>query len=113
MDKDDPADVARAGFDAMMRGDERVVPGSCQTKLTQVICAVAARWREGSPSGDRHQARLGIRLSAVARRHRHEHGAQHPRDVAALSVGRLLRPRDSTGHGKSFQRLDRGECKIR
>jgi short-subunit dehydrogenase len=31
--KDDPADVARDGFDAMMRGDERVVSHSLSTKL--------------------------------------------------------------------------------
>jgi short-subunit dehydrogenase len=32
-DKDDPADVARAGFDAMMGGDERAVAASLSTKL--------------------------------------------------------------------------------
>jgi short-subunit dehydrogenase len=32
-DKDDPADVARDGFDALMAGDERVVAGSLSTKL--------------------------------------------------------------------------------
>src|SRR5215217_9559700 len=31
--KDDPADVARDGFAALMAGDERVVPGSLSTKL--------------------------------------------------------------------------------
>ncbi len=31
--KDDPADVARQGFEALMAGDERVVPGSLQTKV--------------------------------------------------------------------------------
>src|SRR5215212_5782180 len=31
--KDDPADVARDGFAALMAGDERVVPGSPSTKL--------------------------------------------------------------------------------
>jgi short-subunit dehydrogenase len=31
-DKDDPADVARDGFQAMMRGDERVVSASASTK---------------------------------------------------------------------------------
>jgi uncharacterized protein len=32
-DKDDPADVARDGFDALMAGDERVVSASASTKL--------------------------------------------------------------------------------
>ena len=32
-DKDDPADVARDGFEAMMAGDERVVSASAKTKL--------------------------------------------------------------------------------
>jgi uncharacterized protein len=32
-DKDDPADVARAGFEALMAGDERVVAASLTTKL--------------------------------------------------------------------------------
>jgi uncharacterized protein len=32
-DKDDPADVARDGFEAMMNGDERVVSASLKTKL--------------------------------------------------------------------------------
>ena len=31
--KDDPADVARAGFEALMAGKERVVSHSLQTKL--------------------------------------------------------------------------------
>ncbi len=32
-DKDDPADVARDGFEALMNGDERVVSASLRTKL--------------------------------------------------------------------------------
>ncbi|HEX4623443.1 MAG TPA: hypothetical protein VH231_03240 [Solirubrobacteraceae bacterium] len=32
-DKDDPADVAREGFEALMAGKERVVSASLQTKL--------------------------------------------------------------------------------
>ena len=32
-DKDDPADVARQGFEAMMDGKERAVAGSVSTKL--------------------------------------------------------------------------------
>jgi hypothetical protein len=32
-DKDDPADVARDGFQAMMEGKERVVSASLKTKL--------------------------------------------------------------------------------
>jgi short-subunit dehydrogenase len=32
-DKDDPADVAREGFEALMNGDERVVSASLKTKL--------------------------------------------------------------------------------
>lgn len=32
-DKDDPADVAREGFQALMDGEERVVAGSLTTKL--------------------------------------------------------------------------------
>jgi short-subunit dehydrogenase len=32
-DKDDPADVARAGYEALMNGDERVVASSLSTKL--------------------------------------------------------------------------------
>jgi len=32
-EKDDPADVARAGFDALMAGDERVVAGSFKNKV--------------------------------------------------------------------------------
>jgi uncharacterized protein len=32
-DKDDPADVARDGFEALMNGDERVVSASLKTKL--------------------------------------------------------------------------------
>jgi short-subunit dehydrogenase len=32
-DKDDPADVARLGFEALMTGDERVVAASLRTKL--------------------------------------------------------------------------------
>ena len=32
-DKDDPADVAREGFEALMAGEERVVSASLNTKL--------------------------------------------------------------------------------
>jgi short-subunit dehydrogenase len=32
-DKDDPADVARDGFEALMNGDERVVSHSLKTKV--------------------------------------------------------------------------------
>jgi short-subunit dehydrogenase len=32
-DKDDPADVARDGYEALMNGDERVVSASLSTKL--------------------------------------------------------------------------------
>jgi short-subunit dehydrogenase len=32
-DKDDPADVAKDGFEALMNGDERVVSASLSTKL--------------------------------------------------------------------------------
>ena len=32
-DKDDPADVARDGFEALMAGDERVVSASLATRL--------------------------------------------------------------------------------
>jgi uncharacterized protein len=32
-DKDDPADVARDGFEALMDGDERAVSASLSTKL--------------------------------------------------------------------------------
>jgi uncharacterized protein len=32
-DKDDPADVARKGFEALMAGEERVVAASLSTKL--------------------------------------------------------------------------------
>jgi short-subunit dehydrogenase len=32
-EKDDPAEVARAGFDALMAGDERVVAGSFKNKV--------------------------------------------------------------------------------
>jgi uncharacterized protein len=32
-DKDDPADVARDGFEAMMAGEERAVSASLSTKL--------------------------------------------------------------------------------
>lgn len=32
-EKDDPAEVAREGFDAAMNGDERVVAGSFKNKL--------------------------------------------------------------------------------
>jgi short-subunit dehydrogenase len=32
-DKDDPADVARQGYEALMAGDERVVAASLATKL--------------------------------------------------------------------------------
>ncbi len=31
--QDDPAEVAQEGFEALMNGDERVVPGSLATKL--------------------------------------------------------------------------------
>ena len=31
--KDDPADVAKQGFDALMRGKERVIPGSATSKV--------------------------------------------------------------------------------
>jgi hypothetical protein len=31
--KDDPADVARAGFEALMNGHERVVAGSLKNKV--------------------------------------------------------------------------------
>ena len=32
-DKDDPADVAAQGFEALMRGDQKVVAGSLMTKV--------------------------------------------------------------------------------
>jgi short-subunit dehydrogenase len=32
-DKDDPVDVARHGYDAMMAGEERVIAGSLSTKV--------------------------------------------------------------------------------
>jgi hypothetical protein len=49
--KDDPADVARVGFDAMMRGDDDVVSGwknklqSAETDLSRLLCAEAQTFR--------------------------------------------------------------------
>jgi short-subunit dehydrogenase len=40
MKKDDPADVARMGFEAMLRGDERVVAAWLMTKIQ----AATSRW---------------------------------------------------------------------
>jgi uncharacterized protein len=38
--KDDPADVARAGFDALMSGERRVVAASAKTKLQEAAAKV-------------------------------------------------------------------------
>lgn len=40
MPKDDPADVARQGFDALMRGDKQVVAGSPMSKLMGTVSRV-------------------------------------------------------------------------
>lgn len=50
-DKDDPADVARAGYEAMQRGEERVVADSLKTKAQAAVSrvlpdAVKARMHE-------------------------------------------------------------------
>jgi short-subunit dehydrogenase len=60
-DKDDPADVARAGFEAMMHGEAEVVTG-WRNKLRAAIASVAphrvlaeAHRRVAKPgSADRH-----------------------------------------------------------
>jgi short-subunit dehydrogenase len=38
--KDDPATVARQGFDALMRGDDRVVGGGLKTKAQEMAAKV-------------------------------------------------------------------------
>ncbi len=38
--KDDPADVAKAGFDALMKGENRVVAASAKTKLQEAAAKV-------------------------------------------------------------------------
>lgn len=40
-DKDDPADVARAGVEGMMDGDDMVIPGSFMTKLQHWVSGIA------------------------------------------------------------------------
>jgi hypothetical protein len=40
MSKDDPAQVARQGFDAMMRGDQKVVGGSLSSKVMGTVSRV-------------------------------------------------------------------------
>jgi uncharacterized protein len=50
-DKDDPADVARDGFEAMMAGDERVVSASMKTKLQ----ARASRLMPDSAKAEMHR----------------------------------------------------------
>ncbi len=54
-DKDDPADVARDGFEALMAGDERAVSASLSTKLQGhgsrlMPDSVKARLHRGMPS---------------------------------------------------------------
>ena len=46
-EKDDPADVARDGFEALMAGKERVVSASLSTKLQGRGERAAARQRQG------------------------------------------------------------------
>jgi len=50
-DKDDPADVARAGFEAMMEGEERVVAASLSTKLQ----GRGSRFLPDSPKAEMHR----------------------------------------------------------
>src|SRR4051794_23932109 len=49
--KDDPADVARAGFEALMAGDERVVAGSLKNKVT----VTASRFMPDSVKAEMHR----------------------------------------------------------
>ena len=39
-DKDDPADVAKQGFEAMMKGKDKVYVGSLKTRLTGMATEV-------------------------------------------------------------------------
>jgi short-subunit dehydrogenase len=50
-DKDDPADVARDGFEALMNGDERVVSHSAKTKAQ----ARASRFMPDSAKAEMHR----------------------------------------------------------
>lgn len=50
-DKDDPADVAREGFEALMAGKERVVSASLKTKLQ----GGASRFMPDSAKAEMHR----------------------------------------------------------
>lgn len=95
-DKDDPADVARDGFEALMAGKERVVSHSMATKAGPRE-PVPARQRQGgaAPQDGRAGAlrteRGGGRLSAVAAERRRAAGAaaapaRHSRCAARRSA---------------------------
>ena len=58
-DKDDPADVARDGFEALMAGDERVVSASLKTKLQGRASRLHARQRQGRDAPQDGRAGLG------------------------------------------------------
>ena len=63
-DKDDPADVAKAGFDAMMRGDGDIVSG-WKNKLQTAVASItpsgilAERHRAMAEPGSGHQSETG------------------------------------------------------
>ncbi len=71
MSKDDPADVARAGFDAMMRGDGDVVTGWKNKLKTSIATVAPAGWlaeqhRKQAEPGYSQRSGSGSALPALA-----------------------------------------------
>ena len=73
-DKDDPADVARDGFEALMAGEERVVSASLTTKLQGRASRVlpdsvkAAMHRRMAEPGSARGLSAGLAVAQSARR---------------------------------------------
>ena len=90
--KDDPADVAKTGFEAMMRGDGDVVSGwmnKLQTAIASVTPAgILAERRNGGRAGLGHKLKL-VRLGAAGFQPAEIAGLFGRRPGAGLSTGQI------------------------
>jgi NAD(P)-dependent dehydrogenase (short-subunit alcohol dehydrogenase family) len=58
-EKDDPAEVARQGFDALMAGKERVVAGAFKNKAQAAVSGVIPDRRQGRKTPRDGRTRFG------------------------------------------------------
>jgi hypothetical protein len=63
--QDDPADVARQGFEALMAGKRRVVAASLMTRVMEASNKVLPDRRQGHRQPDHGQAAVLTHLAAI------------------------------------------------